>query len=78
MTTSIQTVTVGSRTVYVLAQWDEKANQWNAPMTPAAQRDTGCHTLFGRNLERIARDPAAMRYATRSAARRALNRLSDI
>lgn len=77
MNTSIQTVTVGSRTIYVIAEWSESANQWHAPMNAAAKRETGCHTLFARDLDRIARDPAAMRYTTRSAARRALNNLGD-
>ena len=36
---------------WVVATWNESANQWHAPMTARERKATGCHTYFARTLE---------------------------
>lgn len=69
---SIECVKIGNRRVYVLARWDERANQWHAPMTKQGFEETGCHTIYSRNIEDVARSAYAMRYASHASAKRAI------
>ncbi len=51
---------------WVVAQWFEHANQWQAPMTARERHVTGCHTYFARRLDEL----GCTSYSSRSNAMR--------
>lgn len=53
---------------WLVAQWDERAGQYTAPMTNKGRRGTGCHSVFSRTLGYIASSPNVYCYTTRASA----------
>jgi hypothetical protein len=56
----------GSR--WLIAHFDERANQYHAPMTNKGRRGTGCHTVFSKTLGYIASSPNVYCYTSRGSA----------
>lgn len=60
---------------WVVAEWVESANQYQAPMTQAEQEATGCGTYYAKSLEGL----GCTSYASRdSAVRRAKQVYGDV
>lgn len=55
---------------WVIARWDQKHAQWQAPMTAEEAKLTGCHTYMANTLEGL----GCTSYAHRSSAVRRLRR----
>lgn len=53
---------------FVVAAWNERAAQYQAPMTAEAKRLTNCSTVAARSLEAFASDPNVYRYKSRASA----------
>jgi len=56
---------------WVVAQWVESANQYQAPMTAEEKKATGCHAYFAKTLEGL----GCTSYASKSSASRRAKRL---
>jgi hypothetical protein len=53
---------------WLVARWDERANQYTAPLTKNGRRGTGCHSIFSRTLGYIASSPNVYCYTSRGSA----------